>query len=162
MAKGHRINESVRMGPISIFTLVVILCVAVMAVLCFTTAHASLTVAQRQATFATDNYANETSGQEFVAAVDEVLYSVQSAGDSADLRQEAMLALKKKGDDLAPSATVEFGSDTVSADFLLSSSRRLYVELTIEKDGTYRVTQWKQTTRQDKLEEDDQLLLVTD
>ena len=69
----RRANNSVRMGPISLFTLVVVLCIAVMSVLCFSLAHSSLTVAQRQADFATDSYANESAGQEFVAAVDEVL-----------------------------------------------------------------------------------------
>lgn len=175
-------NNSVRMGPISLFTLVVVLCIAVMSVLCFSLAHSSLTVAQRQADFATDSYANESAGQEFVAAVDEVLAGLRAqagsdatgAGGAAGSggaagaasgkavvigKKSAMAALKARGADLAPGATLSFGSDSVTADFLLPSSRRLYVELAIDDDVTYRVIQWKQTTRQDKVD-NNQLLVV--
>ena len=38
---------SVRMGPISLFALIIILCLAVMAVLAVTTAQASYTLTQR-------------------------------------------------------------------------------------------------------------------
>lgn len=177
----RRANNSVRMGPISLFTLVVVLCIAVMSVLCFSLAHSSLTVAQRQADFATDSYANESAGQEFVAAVDEVLAGLRAqAGSSAAGggaagsggaagaasgkavvigKKSAMAALKARGADLAPGATLSFGSDSVTADFLLPSSRRLYVELVIDDDATYRVVQWKQTTRQDKVD-NSQLLVV--
>lgn len=169
-------NNSVRMGPISLFTLVVVLCIAVMSVLCFSLAHSSLTVAQRQADFATDSYANESAGQEFVAAVDEVLAGLRAqAGGSAGAssgasgaasskavvigKKSALAALEARGADLAPGATLSFGSDSVTADFLLPSSRRLYVELAIDDDATYRVVQWKQTTRQDKVD-NSQLLVV--
>ena len=178
----RRANNSVRMGPISLFTLVVVLCIAVMSVLCFSLAHSSLTVAQRQADFATDSYANESAGQEFVAAVDEVLAGLRAqvgssaagAGGAARAdgaagaasgkavvigKKSAIAALKARGADLAPGATLSFGSDSVTADFLLPSSRRLYVELAIDDDATYRVVQWKQTTRQDKVD-NSQLLVV--
>lgn len=178
----RRANNSVRMGPISLFTLVVVLCIAVMSVLCFSLAHSSLTVAQRQADFATDSYANESAGQEFVAAVDEVLAGLRAdagsgaagAGGAAGSggtagaasgkavvigKKSALAALKARGADLAPGATLSFGSDSVTADFLLPSSRRLYVELAIDDDATYRVVQWKQTTRQDKVD-NSQLLVV--
>lgn len=178
----RRANNSVRMGPISLFTLVVVLCIAVMSVLCFSLAHSSLTVAQRQADFATDSYVNESAGQEFVAAVDEVLAGLRAqagsgaagAGGAAGSggaagaasgkavvigKKSAIAALKARGADLAPGATLSFGSDSVTADFLLPSSRRLYVELAIDDDATYRVVQWKQTTRQDKVD-NSQLLVV--
>lgn len=178
----RRANNSVRMGPISLFTLVVVLCIAVMSVLCFSLAHSSLTVAQRQADFATDSYANESAGQEFVAAVDEVLAGLRAqvgssaagAGGAARAdgaagaasgkavvigKKSAIAALKARGADLAPGATLSFGSDSVTADFLLPSSRRLYVELAIDDGATYRVVQWKQTTRQDKVD-NSQLLVV--
>ena len=178
----RRANNSVRMGPISLFTLVVVLCIAVMSVLCFSLAHSSLTVAQRQADFATDSCANESAGQEFVAAVDEVLAGLRAqagsgaagSGDAAGAgdatgaasskavvigKKSALAALEARGADLAPGATLGFGSDSVTADFLLPSSRRLYVELAIDDDATYRVVQWKQTTRQDKVD-NSQLLVV--
>ena len=55
------------MGPVSLFALVVALCLAVMAVLAVTTARASMALAERQAAFTADDYANETVGQELLA-----------------------------------------------------------------------------------------------
>lgn len=70
VAKPH---GSVRIGPISLFTLIIILCLAVLAVLSLTTARAELSITERQAQTTTETYALETAGQEFVAAVDAVL-----------------------------------------------------------------------------------------
>lgn len=70
VAKPH---GSVRIGPISLFTLIIILCLAVLAVLSLTTARAELSVTERQAQTTTETYALETAGQEFVAAVDAAL-----------------------------------------------------------------------------------------
>ena len=47
-------NGSVRIGPISLFTLVIILCLAVMAVLSATTAQATYSAAEKQALFTND------------------------------------------------------------------------------------------------------------
>lgn len=70
MARPH---GSVRIGPISLFTLIIILCLAVLAVLSLTTARAELSITERQAQTTTETYALETAGQEFVAAVDAAL-----------------------------------------------------------------------------------------
>lgn len=70
VAKPH---GSVRIGPISLFTLIIILCLAVLAVLSLTTARAELSITERQAQTTTETYALETAGQEFVAAVDAAL-----------------------------------------------------------------------------------------
>ena len=51
-------NGSVRIGPISLFTLVIILCLAVMAVLSATTAQATYSAAEKQALFTNDTYQN--------------------------------------------------------------------------------------------------------
>ena len=67
MARPH---GSVRIGPISLFTLIIILCLAVLAVLSVTTARAELSVTERQAATTTETYQLEVRGQEFLAAVD--------------------------------------------------------------------------------------------
>lgn len=51
MAKPH---GSVRIGPISLFTLIIILCLAVLAVLSLTTARAELSITERQAATTTE------------------------------------------------------------------------------------------------------------
>lgn len=76
MARPH---GSVRIGPISLFTLIIILCLAVLAVLSLTTARAELSITERQAQTTTETYALETAGQEFVAAVDAALAEGRSS-----------------------------------------------------------------------------------
>lgn len=83
MARPH---GSVRIGPISLFTLIIILCLAVLAVLSITTARAELSITERQAATTTETYQLEVQGQEFVAAVDGAL---ASGGETA---LEAVLA----------------------------------------------------------------------
>ena len=70
VAKPH---GSVRIGPISLFTLIIILCLAVLAVLSLTTARAEVSLTRRPAPTTPQTYALETAGQEFVAAVDAAL-----------------------------------------------------------------------------------------
>ena len=70
-------SEHVRIGPISLFALVVIICLAVLAVLSFTTANASLVMSQRQATATGEMYLAECAAQEFLAGVDDVLAGVR-------------------------------------------------------------------------------------
>ncbi|MCI8468909.1 MAG: hypothetical protein HFJ75_05415 [Eggerthellaceae bacterium] len=76
MAKSH---GSVRMGPISLFTLIITLCLAVMAVLAVTTAQASYSLTQRQAAAATEVYAVETAAQQFVGGLDAELTAARAA-----------------------------------------------------------------------------------
>lgn len=91
MAKPH---GSVRIGPISLFTLIIVLCLSVLSVLSLTTARAELSTTERQAATTTETYRLEVAGQAFVAevdgalakggaALDEVLAAYGIAGASA-------------------------------------------------------------------------------
>lgn len=82
MAKGQ---GSVRMGPISLFTLVIVLCLAVMAVLTVTTAEASRALMNRQAAATAEIYIDEVAAQAFVASLDSSLLEYREAHtDAAD------------------------------------------------------------------------------
>ena len=70
MAKTH---GSVRIGPISLLTLIIMLCLAVMAVLTFSTAEASRSLTERQAGVVKTLYGDEMAAHRFMAAVDEFL-----------------------------------------------------------------------------------------
>lgn len=70
MAKPH---GSVRIGPISLFTLIIILCLSVLAVLSLTTARAELSITERQAATTTETYQLEQAGQKFLSEVDGAL-----------------------------------------------------------------------------------------
>ena len=115
---------SVRIGPISLFALVIILCLAVMAVLSVTTAQATYAAAERQASFTTDTYANERAGQGLMADVDAALAPVRAA-----LPEGA-----------------ELDGSTGKAEFTADSGRTLAVVLEIRADATYSVASWKATT----------------
>ncbi|MFR7493480.1 MAG: hypothetical protein ACLUVF_01945 [Adlercreutzia sp.] len=70
MAKPH---GSVRIGPISLFALIIVLCLAVLTVLSVTTSLAELSTTERQAATTTETYQLEAVGQQFVADVDAAL-----------------------------------------------------------------------------------------
>ncbi|MEG2024523.1 MAG: S4A5 electrogenic sodium bicarbonate cotransporter 4 [Gordonibacter sp.] len=129
---------SVRIGPISLFTLIITLCLAVMAVLSVTTAQATYVAAERQALFTSDTYANERAAQEFTAKVDAALASVRAAGGG---QAEARAAVER----ILP-AGAKLDETTVRAEFTAESGRTLNVELIIEANATYRITAWKATT----------------
>lgn len=128
---------SVRIGPISLFALVIILCLAVMAVLSVTTAQATYAAAERQASFTADTYANERAAQEFTANVDAVLSTARSSGAGT----AAALAEVKR---VLPEASIE--GSTIRAEFSTDSGRSLAIELEINADTTYTITSWKATT----------------
>ena len=125
-------NGSVRIGPISLFTLVIILCLAVMAVLSATTAQATYSAAEKQALFTNDTYQNEQAAQSAVAVIDAALEDVRASGGGLD---EAL-----------PADAQRDGSRVLMT-FASSSGRTLDVELTITANATYEISQWKATTQ---------------
>ncbi|QOS68396.1 FixH family protein [Eggerthella guodeyinii] len=132
-------NSSVRIGPISLFTLVIILCLAVMAVLSATTAQATYAAAEKQALFTDDTYANERSAQSAVAAIDAALEPVRAADGDLDAALAAV--------DKALPAGAQRDGATVHLTFTTPSGRTLDVELTITAHATYEISQWKATTQ---------------
>ena len=172
MAKPH---GSVRIGPISLFTLIIVLCLAVLTVLSVTTSLAELSTTERQAATTTETYQLETAGQQFVADVDAALaeggdalskvlvdYGIQvqssSTGGSEELViEDDTVTGEPVGGDLGrPSATeavdgspVTFSGtrdgELISATFSMESGRTLAIVLRIQND-TYTIEQWKVTT----------------
>ena len=132
-------NGSVRIGPISLFTLVIILCLAVMAVLSATTAQATYSAAEKQALFTNDTYQNEQAAQSAVAVIDAALEDVRASGGGLD---EALAAV----DEVLPAEAQRDGSRVLMT-FASSSGRTLDVELTITANATYEISQWKATTQ---------------
>lgn len=89
MAKPH---GSVRIGPISLFTLIIILCLSVLAVLSVTTAQAEYSITQRQADTTTETYQLESAGQALVSRVDGVLAGVRQAGSTLNSSSPDLLS----------------------------------------------------------------------
>ena len=115
-------SRPVRLGWLSLLLTVIILCLATLSVLSFSTARADLALAQKQARQAQSVYALECAGQQWLAELDAAL---AQAGDTAELDA-------REGPGV--SAVLE-GAD--------GRSLSVFAELTA--DGGYRVIQWQQS-----------------
>lgn len=172
MAKPH---GSVRIGPISLFTLIIVLCLAVLAVLSVTTSLAELSTTERQAATTTETYQLEDVGQQFVAnvdaalaqgdaAVDDVLarYGIQGSESSEATATEELVIEDESLSGEAATESVEislaegegapvasFGQrsgDEVAVTFSVESGRTLNIVLRLNDNATYTIEQWKVTT----------------
>lgn len=150
----HR-GDNVRIGPISVITLIIVICMAVLAVLAASTSHASSTIAERQAEGYQTMYLNELAGQEFVAGIDDALAPVRRVSGSA---AEGAAAVKQSLDKICANAraaadgrvdcVADIKGNTVTAEFVCEDTRRLNVAITIRDDATYRIEEWKSTSAQ--------------
>ena len=143
-----------RIGPVSLMTLVTVLLLAVLTVLCATSANASDAMAQRQAAAVRETYALDACGQRFMAALDAQLH--EDAGQTAE---QAARKVSQGLDELQAQATE--GSDqggvslSASVDgtvILLTVSdtegKTLDAAFRLEGGGAYSVDRWKTATEQ--------------
>ena len=98
----------VRMGPLSIFALVIVISLAVLSALTLSTAHASLSLAQRQANAVSEKYLAEQAGSVFVAEVDAALaqWREAPAGQGAG---SAVQAAEQQGEQVGTQAAEQQG-----------------------------------------------------
>ena len=122
-------SRPVRLGWLSLLLTVVILCLATLSVLSFSTARADWAQAQKQALQTDSVYALECAGQQWLAALDAALSEAQ---DEASL------------DALLPPDTVRTGS-RVSTLQTGADGRSLSIAAELTADGGYRVVQWCQS-----------------
>lgn len=144
-------SDHVRMGPISLLALVIIIALAVLAVLAFSTANASSVLSQRQADAVAASYANERAAQEFVAGLDDVLAGVRgeptpATGSAAQAVEQALGSLceaAQRAGDVGQSASAAMEGNVVSATFSTGDGKALDIRVTVREDGTYQVDSWK-------------------
>ena len=150
-------KDNVRIGPITLFTLVVVLCLAVLAVLAASTANAAHTMADRRATATTELYLDERAAQEFLAGMDEQLAIVRASGangtSGAQLVGTTLGAIcdsaqAAAGDAVEVSASAS--GQTVHAEFACENGRVLNISVTILDDATYRIDRWRMTAVQNE------------
>ena len=124
-------EENVRIGPVSVFTLIIIICLAVLAVLTISTANASLVLSQRQAVAAQELYLDETAAQTFLAEIDDRLAPLREGGN-ADAMSQVEVVTNVSG-------------QQIRAEFSCANGRTLKIVVTVLPDGTYRIDKWKMT-----------------
>lgn len=150
-----RQGDKVRIGPVSVITLIAVICMAVLAVLAASTSTATATISARQANANQLLYLNESAAQEFVAGVDDALASVHASGGSA---AEGARAVEARLDSICQQAreaaggrvdcTASVDGTTVTAEFICENTRRLSVAVTIRDGAAYRIDEWKMASAQ--------------
>lgn len=136
-------QSSVRIGPISLFALIAVICLATLAVLSIATSNATYRLTTLQADSMAQQYQAETAAQTFVARID--------AG-YADATVTAERAAAQKA--AAEKAAAELDGSTITAQFTCPSGRVLDIELELGSGGTYRITKWNMTAKVNSAETD--------
>lgn len=137
-------DDGVRMGSVSLITLVIALCLAVLAVLAVTTARASTALAERQASFVTDDYANEAAAQEVLARVRAA--AAEGGVGAVEARLEDLLATTGEG---GPAVTGKVDGSSLDVHVESGSGRCLDAVLVISGNEV-SVASWKATTLWDE------------
>ncbi|MEG0375945.1 MAG: S4A5 electrogenic sodium bicarbonate cotransporter 4 [Raoultibacter sp.] len=132
---------SVRIGPISIFSLIILICLAVLSVLAVSTAQATYTSAQKHAAYTYATYENERAAQEFVSEIDAQLSLFRTMHYATETPTAAVQKI------LPDNAQLE--DDTVVAEFVSNGGRTLTVSILIDSDGYYRILEWRASTQWD-------------
>lgn len=145
-------GRDVRIGPASLFTLVVIVCMAVLVVLAASTAHATLVMSMRMAASTHDFYVDERVGQVLLSNIDSTLGDARAASKSADA---AASELESALPEICASATSEAKDEAdvtaslegrrLNAEITCNNGRVLKIGVTILDDATYRIDKWEMT-----------------
>lgn len=147
----------VRIGPASLFTLVIIVCLSVLAVLAASTANATYAMSARMGTATQEYYLDDAAGQVIVAGIDETLAGVRANGGDAAAAMRALdsdlsgiceRARAYAGGNVDVTASMEDGQ--VNAEIDCHNGRVLKVTVTVLDDATYRIDCWKMTAVQNE------------
>lgn len=155
-------EDEVRIGPISMFALITIICLAVLAALTFSTANASLVMTQRQATAVEELYLDETAAQEFVADVSDELARIRETYGSQVASSTAASAVEDSliefcgnvhdNSNGQVTATASMVNNTLYAQFTCENGRELTISATVRNGATLRIDKWKMTAVQNEEE----------
>lgn len=149
MANQSKTVGGVRIGPLSLLTLVSVLLLAVLAVLCITTTNAANALSRRQASSATETYAVDACGQAMVAAIDEAIDSAD--GDAADSVAASIDDIRTRALELAGVSDVELSASVDGSDVsftVTAPDGRTLTAVVSVNDDAYTITSWKMTTTQ--------------
>ena len=145
-------SEGVRIGPSSLVTLIAALLLAVLAMLCATSANAQYTMAQRQADATAETYAVDACAQRMFAGIsDEVAAGATSAsalsGKLDGIASEA-LAQSASGLSIQTKANASDVSFTVT-----SQDGRTLNATVLLNGGAASIGEWKMSTTQTQSED---------
>lgn len=137
-----RENESsVRIGSITIFALVIVLCIAVMGMLAVSTGRAALASSEKQAMYTSEIYQNEKDAWEFVTKVDKVLYDLRNTWWWS--KAQGIIDATEVVDE-TEGASID--NDEISATFTSENGKTLSIKMTITNDLQLTIDEWKVST----------------
>ena len=146
-------SEGMRIGPISLLTLISVLLLAVLAMLCVTTTNATKAMATRQADSTAETYLVDSCGQALLGGIDDELKSTTGtateAVSSVDARLTELESKAKQtcgGDNLVVSAKTN--GDGISFTVAAESGKTLEAEVRVTDDLAYSIESWHITTTQ--------------
>lgn len=144
-----RRTEGVRVGPITLVTLIAALLLAVLAMLCASTANAQAAMADRQAVSLAETYAIDSCGQRMVAGIEESLNQGDIAAALTTTKLEA-IANNAKTAEGASDLSIESKYDGSTVTFTISapSGKTLCAKVTRENTSV-SIEEWKLTTTQE-------------
>lgn len=143
-------TEGVRIGPISLATLIAVLLLAVLAVLCVTTSNATQSMAQRQADGITETYAADSVGQAVLAQVNEVIAGTSTADEAVAAVSQKLNSIKARAGAVNSdvSLNVYLAGQGVGFTASLESGKTLTGTIAFGNDGSASIESWKLSTTQ--------------
>jgi hypothetical protein len=161
----------VRIGPLSLFALAIMIALAVLAMLVFSTANGTYSLAHRQANAVSAYYFDDRTAQEFIADMDGVLARVRTqnpratADDAARAVQDELdglcqAARRSGGGQVMVAAAIE--NNTVKAQFTRMQGGALSVEATLLDGAVYRIDAWDMSAVQNQEEPEGPLFTLED
>lgn len=148
-------TSSMRIGPISVITLISILMLAVLTLLCLATTRANYTMAQRQSAATTQAYVLDACAQDIVSEIDDELQSAGSATaaasaiseNAASVAQAAIALLETQGIDAGDlTAEVQVQGTQIAINVAQAGERELNAIVTLNDNLTYTINSWKTST----------------
>ncbi|NTU90179.1 MAG: hypothetical protein HGA54_09850 [Actinobacteria bacterium] len=124
--------KPIKFGALSLLLLVVAVILAILAMLSYSTAKASATLADKHASFVTQSYAAEYSGQSYLAGIDAVLATARAQDEPASYLADNL-----------PIGTEFNGIDSIETVLDCGAGRKLELVLQLDEAYTYRITAWR-------------------
>lgn len=158
----HQPNAGVRIGPVSLLTLVSVLLLAVLAMLCATTSNAALEMSKRQAATSTSSYSIESCGQAMLAVLDDTAHASGTDAASAVSSIGAQLdAIEQDAKANADTTDLDIDTSVDGTSVLFTvcarNGRKLDARVTFADDLSYSIDEWKVTTTQNDQADSDTL-----
>lgn len=150
-------TQGMRMGPITLVTVISVLLLAVLAVLCIATGNATQTMAQRHAEATAETYAIDACGQAMVAGISDAAQGAGSGAAAATNVATRIEPIKENAQQQsgASDLTINVAVDGSTVSFTVSaeSGKTLSARTTIADGGAVSINEWKVSSTQESEEE---------